>query len=82
MVGIRAPGPQKSAPAGRAGRNRGLEKRAWVPFEFGSHEGVGEGDARSKDHHGKLVIATALARWSAIGRPSARVEVGKLEDNW
>ena len=38
-------------------------------------------DVRSKDHHGDLVIATALALWSAVGRPSGRIEVGKLE-NW
>ena len=38
-------------------------------------------DVRSKDHHGDLVIATALALWSAVGRPSGRIEVGRLE-NW
>jgi hypothetical protein len=38
-------------------------------------------DVRSKDHHGDLVIATALALWSAVGRPSGRVGVGQL-DNW
>jgi hypothetical protein len=38
-------------------------------------------DVRSKDHHGDLVIATALALWSAVGCPSGRVEVGTLE-NW
>ena len=32
-------------------------------------------DVRSKDHHGDLVIATALALWSAIGRPSTRIDV-------
>jgi hypothetical protein len=36
-------------------------------------------DVRSKDHHGDLVIATALALWSAVGRPSGRIEVGMLE---
>jgi hypothetical protein len=36
-------------------------------------------DVRSKDHHGDLVMATALALWSAVGRPSGRIEVGKLE---
>ena len=36
-------------------------------------------DVRSKDHHGDLVIATALALWSAVGRPSGRIEVGTLE---
>jgi hypothetical protein len=39
-------------------------------------------DVRSKDHHGDLVIATALALWSAVGRPSGRVEVGRLENYW
>jgi hypothetical protein len=29
-------------------------------------------DVRSKDHHGDLVIATALALWSAVGRPSGQ----------
>jgi hypothetical protein len=38
-------------------------------------------DVRSKDHHGDLVIATALGLWSAVGRPSVRVEVGTFE-NW
>ena len=38
-------------------------------------------DVRSKDHHGDLVIATALALWSAVGRSSGRIEVGTLE-NW
>ena len=38
-------------------------------------------DVRSKDHHGDLVIATALALRSAVGRTSGRIEVGKLE-NW
>jgi hypothetical protein len=36
-------------------------------------------DVRSKAHHGDLVIATALALWSGVGRPSGRIEVGKLE---
>jgi hypothetical protein len=36
-------------------------------------------DVRSKDHHGDLVIATALALWSAVGRPWGRIEVGRLE---
>jgi hypothetical protein len=36
-------------------------------------------DVRSKDHHGDLVIATALALWSAAGRPSGRIELGTLE---
>lgn len=36
-------------------------------------------DVRSKDHHGDLVIATALALWSAVGRPSGRVGVRRLE---
>jgi hypothetical protein len=39
-------------------------------------------DVRSKDHHGGLVIATALALWSAVGRPSAKIEVGHLENCW
>jgi hypothetical protein len=38
-------------------------------------------DVRSKDHHGDLVIATALALWSAVGKPSVRIEVATLE-NW
>ena len=38
-------------------------------------------DVRARDHHGDLVIATALALWSAVGRPSGRIEVGILE-NW
>ena len=38
-------------------------------------------DVRSKDHHGDLVIATALALWSAVGRPSGRIEISTLE-NW
>ena len=37
-------------------------------------------DVRSKDHHGDLVIATALALWSAVGRPSGRIEVVKIEN--
>jgi hypothetical protein len=36
-------------------------------------------DVRSKDHHGDLVIATALVLWSAVGRPSARVEVPRAQ---
>jgi hypothetical protein len=36
-------------------------------------------DVRSKDHHGDLVIATALALRAAVGRPSGRIEVGKIE---
>ncbi|MGH9339501.1 MAG: hypothetical protein ACRD1R_07915 [Acidobacteriota bacterium] len=36
-------------------------------------------DVRSKNHHGDLVIATARALWSAVGRPSRKVEVGFLE---
>jgi hypothetical protein len=39
-------------------------------------------DVRSKDHHGDLVIATALALWSAVGKPSGVIEVGKLENYW
>jgi hypothetical protein len=38
-------------------------------------------DVRSRDHYRDLVIATALALWSAVGRPSGRIEVGKL-DGW
>jgi hypothetical protein len=38
-------------------------------------------DVRSKDHHGDLVIATALALWPAVGRPSGRIETARL-DNW
>ena len=38
-------------------------------------------DVYSKDHHGDLVIATALALWSAVGQPSGRIEVGRVE-NW
>jgi hypothetical protein len=38
-------------------------------------------DVRPRDHHGNLVIATAPALWSAVGRPWGRIEVGKLE-NW
>jgi hypothetical protein len=36
-------------------------------------------DVRSRDHHGDLVIATALALWSAVGRPSGRIETAKIE---
>jgi hypothetical protein len=36
-------------------------------------------DVRSKDHHGDLVIATALALWSAVGRLSGRIGVARLE---
>jgi hypothetical protein len=36
-------------------------------------------DVRSKGHHGDLVIATALALWSAVGKPSGRIEVSTLE---
>jgi hypothetical protein len=36
-------------------------------------------DVRSKADHGDLVIATALALWPGVGRPSGRIEVGKLE---
>jgi hypothetical protein len=39
-------------------------------------------DVRSKDHHGGLVIATSLALWSAVGRPSAKIEIGHLENYW
>jgi hypothetical protein len=35
-------------------------------------------DVHSNDH-GDLVIATALALWSAVGRPSGKVEVGRVE---
>ena len=38
-------------------------------------------DVRARDHHGDLVIATALALWSAVGWPSSRIQVGQLE-NW
>jgi hypothetical protein len=38
-------------------------------------------DVRSKDHHGDLVIATALALWLATGRPRGTVQIGKL-DGW
>jgi hypothetical protein len=31
--------------------------------------------------HGDLVIATALAPWSAAGGPSGRIEIAKI-DNW
>jgi hypothetical protein len=37
---------------------------------------------RLKDHHGDLVIATALALWSAVGRPMGRIGVGRLENYW
>ena len=33
-------------------------------------------DVRSKDHQGDLVIAAALALWSAVDRPSGRIEGG------
>ena len=36
-------------------------------------------DVRSKDHHGDLVIATTLSLWSAVGGPSGRLEVGRVE---
>jgi hypothetical protein len=36
-------------------------------------------DFRGKDYHGDLVIATALALWSAVRRPSGAIEVGRLE---
>jgi hypothetical protein len=36
-------------------------------------------DVRSKDHHDDLGFATALALWSAVGRPSGRIKVGRLE---
>ena len=52
-----------------------------VTGNVGVLEQLGEVDVRSKDHHGDLVIATALALWSAVGRPSGRVEVGRLV-NW
>jgi hypothetical protein len=39
-------------------------------------------DVRSMDHHGDLVIATSLALWSAVGRQSAKIEVGHLENYW
>jgi hypothetical protein len=38
-------------------------------------------DVRSTDHHGDLVIATALALWSAVGRPSGVIAIGNL-DGW
>ena len=38
-------------------------------------------DVRSKDHHGDFVIATALALWSAVGRRSGAIGVGRLQ-NW
>jgi hypothetical protein len=37
-------------------------------------------DVRARDHHGDLVMATALALWSAVGRPPGRTEIGKLEN--
>jgi hypothetical protein len=30
-------------------------------------------DVRAKDRHGDLVIATALALWSAVGRPPGKI---------
>ena len=36
-------------------------------------------DFRGKDYHGDLVVATALALWSAVGRPSGVIEVWRLE---
>jgi hypothetical protein len=37
-------------------------------------------DLRSRDHHGGLVIATALRLWSAVGRPSGRIETATIEN--
>jgi hypothetical protein len=37
-------------------------------------------DVRALDHHGDLVIATALALWSGVGRPSGVIGVAKLEN--
>jgi hypothetical protein len=37
-------------------------------------------DLRSKDHHGDLMIATALPLWSAVGRPAGTIGVGRLEN--
>ena len=36
---------------------------------------------RSTDHHGDLMIAMALALWSAVGRPRGTIEVVPIE-NW
>jgi hypothetical protein len=38
-------------------------------------------DFKGKDFHGDLVIATALALWSAVGRPSGAIAISRLE-NW
>jgi hypothetical protein len=38
-------------------------------------------DVRRQEHHGDLVIATALALWHAVSRPSGAISVGRLE-NW
>jgi hypothetical protein len=35
---------------------------------------------RSKNHHGDLLIATVLMLWSVVGRPSGRIEAGKLKN--
>jgi hypothetical protein len=34
-----------------------------------------------RTNHGDLVIATALALWSAVGKPSGAIQIGKL-DGW
>jgi hypothetical protein len=35
---------------------------------------------RARDHYGDLVIASALALWSAVGRPSGSVEVATPQE--
>jgi hypothetical protein len=52
-----------------------------IKVDFTSAGNVRVG-VRSKDCHGDLVIATALALWSAVGRPSGRIEVGRLEGHY
>jgi hypothetical protein len=61
--------------ARRLNRRRGVRLPSALPFA--SSAGNMRVDVRSRDHHGDLVIATAL--WSAVGRPPGRVDVGTLE---
>jgi hypothetical protein len=55
-----------------------VDARAWGSARYESSGNLTV-DVRARDHHGDLVIAMALALWSAVGRPSGRVEVGRLE---
>ena len=70
-MGIHARGARRFKP------RRGVRLPSALPSAFSA--GNMRVDVRSRDHHDHLVIATALALWSAVGRPSGRIETAKLE---